>query len=69
VGVVVEQPFARVPAVDEPEVGRGLIEAEQFLKALRKLADLAGIGAEGVCLTRRTAISSPAAASSSPPMR
>ena len=47
-GVIVQQPFARVPAVDEPEVRRWLVEAEQFLEALRKLADLAGVGAEGV---------------------
>src|ERR1035441_3009017 len=52
VGVIVQQPFARVPAVDEPEVRRWLVEAGQFLEALRKLADLAGIGAEGMCLTR-----------------
>lgn len=49
-GAFVQQPFARVPAVDEPEVGRRLVEAEQFLEALRQLADLARIGAEGVCL-------------------
>jgi len=45
VGVVLQQPFARVRAVDESEVGRWPVEAEKFLEALRKLADLTGIGA------------------------
>jgi hypothetical protein len=39
-----------VPAVDEAEVGGGLVEAEEFLEALRELADLLVAGAESVCL-------------------
>ena len=37
-------------AVDEAEVGGGLVEAEEFLEALRELADLRVAGAEGVGL-------------------
>src|ERR1700722_1978993 len=49
-GVVVCQPVAGVLAVDEAEVGGGLVETEEFLQALRELADLRMAGAEGVGL-------------------
>jgi hypothetical protein len=48
-GLVVHQPVAGVPAVDEAEVGGGLVEAEEFLEAPRELADLRVAGAVGVC--------------------
>src|SRR3984957_6322054 len=49
-GLVVHQPGAGVPAVDEAEVGGGLVEAEEFLEALREPADFRMAGAEGVRL-------------------
>jgi len=39
-----------VPAVDEAEVRGGLVKAEEFLEALRELADVRVAGAEGVRL-------------------
>lgn len=50
---VVHEPIARVTAVDEAKVRRRLVEAEEFLKPRRELADLSVARAEGVRLQAR----------------